>query len=181
VTQGGLFDEPRHCSKCNKPEPSDWCWLGCRIPGECPLGYFARDIAESPQAVRDIYEGKVPGISIVSPQQYIERTPERNAAREERAHARTGDPITSHEAAASIESDKIRASQEAVWLVLKMDGPMHDQRLVQRYSDLGGMPAQSESGIRTRRKELVTKGKVEDTGQRVVLDSGRKSIVWRAI
>jgi hypothetical protein len=41
------------------------------------------------------------------------------------------------------------------------------------------IPRQSESGIRTRRKELVERGLVEDTGRRDILVSGRKSIIWK--
>jgi len=59
-------------------------------------------------------------------------------------------------------------------------GPMYDQSLVQQYQDHGeGYPQQSESGIRTRRRELVDQGVLEDSGEKVVLQSGRKSIVWR--
>ena len=96
---------------------------------------------------------------------------------DERAHARNSDPATSHAAADSLSSDKIRRSQLAVLGFLKAFGPMTDTALVERYAR---SPRQSPSGLRTRRRELTTKGLVYDTGKRVVLDSGRKAIVWAA-
>lgn len=96
---------------------------------------------------------------------------------DERAHARNSDPATSHAAADSLSSDKIRRSQLAVLGFLKAHGPMTDTGLVERYHQT---PMQSPSGLRTRRRELTDKGLVYDTGERVVLDSGRKSIVWAA-
>ena len=98
------------------------------------------------------------------------------------AHARATDPRTSHEAAASITSDKIRASQDAVLRVLRRTGPICDAELVRVYQQRAAdwqLPSQSESGLRTRRKELSSKGLVEDSGEKVRLASGRQAIVWR--
>lgn len=94
------------------------------------------------------------------------------------ARARNTDPFTSHEAAARLPSEKIRLSQSAVWRFLRRHGPMTDSELVERYN---GDVLQSPSGLRTRRKELVQKGLVVDSGKTVVLPSGRKSIVWKAV
>lgn len=60
---------------------------------------------------------------------------------------------------------------------------MTDTALIQRYRLLhgiepGAFPQQSDSGIRTRRKELVTAGIVVDTQVRKRLPSGRQSVVW---
>lgn len=103
----------------------------------------------------------------------------------DRANARTTDPITSKEAAASIKSDAIRRSQEAVLGMLKRYGAMYDQQLVDRYlyySTIDGdIPTQSESGIRTRRSELVSKGLVKDSGDKALLPSGRRTIIWKAV
>lgn len=99
---------------------------------------------------------------------------------EEYARARNTDPETSHQAAASI--DKLLERQRDVYNAFLMFGPVPDHVLVngmQSLAKLGRVKHQSESGIRTRRSELVEKGLVEDTGERVVLPSGRKSIVWR--
>lgn len=95
------------------------------------------------------------------------------------AHARRGDPETSHLAARSVE--RIRLSQHAVMRVFDQDGPMHDQRMISLYNGyvyFDALPVQSESGLRTRRKELVEMGRLKDSGLRVVLHSGRQSIVW---
>lgn len=42
-------------------------------------------------------------------------------------------------------------------------------------------PRASESGIRTRRSELVKRGMIVDTGKRVTLDSGRQAKVWAIV
>ena len=100
----------------------------------------------------------------------------------DRAHARNTDPHTSHAAAASI---KVRESQAALLTILRyVDEPRSDNGIADAYAEFGpglNLPKQSPSGLRTRRKELVDLGKVRDTGRRVRLPSGRKSIVWEAI
>ncbi len=96
------------------------------------------------------------------------------------AHARTSDPWTSHAAAASLDEDRLSATQEAVLDCFRRYGPMHHELLIHRYLP-GGSPAwptQSQSGLRTRTRELVAGGLLCDTGETVVLASGRKSIVW---
>jgi hypothetical protein len=99
-----------------------------------------------------------------------------------RPRARRTDPETSHEAADSLHH--LRTSQAAVLRVLRQ-GSMTDQTLVREYNrafanDPFKFPLQSESGIRTRRKELVELGMVEDAGVRIRLASGRRGIVWMA-
>lgn len=98
------------------------------------------------------------------------------------AHARRSDPVTSHEAAASIPSEKIRISQDAILTVFRRVGPMYDEELQSHYlrlQGIAGLPAQSESGIRTRRKELVDKGRLRDSGRKVTPPGkNRRSIVW---
>lgn len=99
----------------------------------------------------------------------------------EHAVARAGDPETSWEAAQSQTSEKIRVSQQAVLRVLGDVGPCTDRYLVSAYQsamDAGYELPQSESGIRTRRKELARYGLVVDTGRRFLLPSGRRAIVW---
>jgi len=91
------------------------------------------------------------------------------------AHARTTDPQTSHEAAQRVE--KTNLTQFYIWLALKR--PATDVELVERYNNDRNAPRASESGIRSRRAELVEAGMVEDSGQRVKLPSGRNAIVWQ--
>jgi hypothetical protein len=51
--------------------------------------------------------------------------------------------------------------------------------LVEAYRNLKMAPRASESGIRSRRAELVAQGLVVDTGGRVKLPSGRWATLWR--
>jgi hypothetical protein len=90
------------------------------------------------------------------------------------AKARRTDPITSHEAAESV--DNITATQSYVLRCLKR--PRVDVELVNAYRAYKTAPRASESGIRSRKAELVDRGLVVDTGRRVRLDSGRYAIVW---
>jgi hypothetical protein len=95
-----------------------------------------------------------------------------------RAKARKTDPSTSHEAAASVVN--ITDTQKVILHLLKK--PMTDLELVQTFykSVNRNVLWASESGIRSRRSELVQRGKVVDTGAREKLPSGRNAIVWRS-
>lgn len=112
-------------------------------------------------------------------------TPARPRRGGERAVARTTDPITSHAAAASVRA--ITAKQGAVLRLLEQIGPATDEEVFTEYmarwtagqTDL--FPKQSESGLRTRRSELVKKGKVVPSGRYKVKPTGRKAIVWRLV
>lgn len=90
------------------------------------------------------------------------------------AHARKTDPITSHDAAHSIGD--VTLTQEYVLKALQK--PRTDVQLVEAYRKTKLAPVASESGIRSRRAELVRLGLVHDTGLKVVLPSGRRAIVW---
>lgn len=100
------------------------------------------------------------------------------------AHARRTDPQTSHAAAAGLTPERLRVSQEAVLAVLTAFGPLHDEALVAVYREQTrqdpGLIWQSDSGIRTRRAELVRLGLVRDSGTKIQLVSGNFSIVWEA-
>lgn len=92
---------------------------------------------------------------------------------EPRAHARNTDPVTSHEAADSVR--KIRESQAAVLRTFERQDYLTDVELVRIYHE----HPQSVSGLRTRRRELVDLGRIEDSGLKTRLPSGRRAIVWR--
>jgi len=88
--------------------------------------------------------------------------------------ARVSDPVTSHDAAESV--DRVTETQEYVLKALRR--PRVDVELVEAYRAFKRAPRASESGIRSRRAELVDRGLVVDTGRRVRLESGRFAIVW---
>lgn len=97
--------------------------------------------------------------------------------------ARNTDPETSHEAASSVRN--MTQTMQAILKLLTLK-PMHDQELIKFYeaqvrmgADERDFPRASESGIRSRRAELVELGLVKDSGAREQLASGRKAIVWR--
>jgi len=97
--------------------------------------------------------------------------------RRSRARARRGDPHTSQAAAASFTVSQLRASQYEIFRLFSLFGACHDEQLLERAKQHG--VRQSESGIRTRRHELVERGLLMDSGRTVTLASGRESIVWR--
>lgn len=89
-------------------------------------------------------------------------------------HARHTDPQTSHEAAASVTD--LTATKLSILKAL--NHPRTDVDLVSAYNNLKTAPITSESGIRSRRAELVAAGLVVDSGERVKLPSGRRAILW---
>lgn len=98
-------------------------------------------------------------------------------------YARLTDPQTSHDAAKSVTN--VTATQAFIAKLLQM--PMTDEDLIHHYqmqirmgADERDVPRASESGIRSRRAELVKKGLVVDSGERERLSTGRKAIVWKA-
>jgi hypothetical protein len=90
------------------------------------------------------------------------------------AKARKTDPETSHDAADSVKD--ITKTQEYILKALKK--PRNDVQLIEAYRALKTAPRASESGIRSRRSELVAAGFVYDSGEKIKMPSGRFSIVW---
>lgn len=74
--------------------------------------------------------------------------------------ARNSDPETSHEAAASVTN--LTVKQGAVLEFFRRHEALTDEQLLELYreAELDGrpIPQQADSGIRTRRSELVDKG-----------------------
>jgi hypothetical protein len=92
-------------------------------------------------------------------------------------HARRTDPQTSHEAAKSVTN--VEKTKAAIWKLLA--DPLTDTELMSKYRVqmlFGDAPEASESGVRSRRAELVAEGMVEATGERRKTPSGRSSMVW---
>jgi len=94
-----------------------------------------------------------------------------------RKHVRRSDPDTSRAAAESVV-DTVTIVQQRV-LEIHRNNPdgLTDEEMTEKYINLFGPTGQSS--IRSRRHDLTSKGKFEDTGLRRELRSGRKGIVWR--
>ncbi len=94
-------------------------------------------------------------------------------------NARISDPETSQAAAKSVS--KLKEMYDTMLIAFESLGPMNDEQLIKLWrvgvNELGWRSA-SESGIRSRRSELVAQGKIVDSGKRVKMQSGRMSIVW---
>ncbi len=90
-------------------------------------------------------------------------------------NTRTLDPVTSYEAAASVSG--LAGSYAIILYLFREYGPMNDEALIRAWRYENKKYA-SDSGIRSRRSELVATGKIIDTGERVKMTSGRNSIVW---
>lgn len=88
-------------------------------------------------------------------------------------HARATDPETSHEAAQSV----INITPLKQEILQRLMTPMTDADLIEVIRT-GSRLLVTESGVRSRRAELVQAGLVKDTGARVKLATGRNAIVW---
>ena len=89
---------------------------------------------------------------------------------------RANDPATSFEAAASVKN--ISETQRVILNLLRF--PMTDKDLCREYWDAwykGKAPMASDSGIRSRRHELVELGLIETCGT-VKAESGRNMHIW---
>jgi hypothetical protein len=91
--------------------------------------------------------------------------------------ARATDPPTSHAAAASVNASGLTDRQVAVLLLFREVGQMTDEEVEHHYGEHGG-PVQSDSGLRTRRHELVDLGYLAETPLRRPTVGGRQAIVW---
>lgn len=95
------------------------------------------------------------------------------------ALARNTDPDTSHAAAATIRESRSAALRRVILNLFRDHGPMTDHDVAFRYDCLPGASDVSDSGLRTRRAELVADGALVDTGRREPSPtSGRAAIVW---
>lgn len=96
--------------------------------------------------------------------------------------ARATDPAESRAAAASVT--QLTVKQRAVLECLRLAGyPLVDVEMIGRYREgmaAHGWPQQTESGLRTRRSELVAAGEVCKAGKRP-LATGRMANRWAAM
>lgn len=95
------------------------------------------------------------------------------------AHARRTDPPQSHEAAkrAGTKTAQVRA---AIEIVFRESGPMTDEELIRKYRERNLSPSASDSGIRTRRKELANLGKLRISGDGQT-QAGNPCRVWEIV
>jgi hypothetical protein len=95
------------------------------------------------------------------------------------AYARRTDPQTSHVAAKRVtNSAKVR---EAILELFREFGPMHDEVLIRMYRSKNSNPAASDSGIRTRRKELKDAGLIRECVKLAETRAGNPCAVWEIV
>ena len=99
-----------------------------------------------------------------------------------RPATRTGDPETSHQAARTV---KYGPNQKAVFECFQYFGAMHDGQLIERYPawrermlDFRPIPMQTDSGLRSRRADLVKLGYLRDSHKRALLPTKRNATIW---
>jgi len=106
--------------------------------------------------------------------------PEHCKTEAQKALSRRSDPATSREAASSQTEKGMTETKRLILKLLADHGPMTDFALHRRLRIIGHKV--SESGARTRRSSLVNDHHlIEDSGETIKLDSGRKSTVWRLV
>ena len=101
--------------------------------------------------------------------------------------ARRGDRATSH-AATRAASRGLTGKQRVVLSLFRLHGDMHDEALVADYKTerhrqlmVGAgllFPDLTDSSIRTRRAELVTLGRLRDSGRTTTTQRGGETTVW---
>lgn len=85
-----------------------------------------------------------------------------------------------------MHTDHLTPHQDAVYRVLCFTGRQTDQQLVAAYQAIRGtrtvpLPDQTDSGLRTRRKELSTLGLVAAYPAPGLSRSGRRATQWEVI
>lgn len=96
------------------------------------------------------------------------------------AKARITNPQTSHNAAESVQN--MTEKREAILHIFKVRSSLTDFELMEVYQEMQEfLPLQSESGIRTRRSELVRMGLLKDGGERRPNENGRSCVVWTIV
>jgi len=96
-------------------------------------------------------------------------------------NARITDPITSKEAAASVQH--ISEKMQIIVDILRT-GAKDETEIAEAYNfkvRMGQAPMSSPSGLRTLRANLVKMGVIEESGKYSKTPSGRRSIIWRLV
>ena len=72
----------------------------------------------------------------------------------------------------------VTKKRQHVMATFRRYGSLTDEQLVSVYGQMDDVADQSDSGLRTRRSELVKMGLLCDTGQTRRIRSGRMAVVW---
>jgi hypothetical protein len=95
--------------------------------------------------------------------------------------ARTSDPQTSWDAAASVNN----LSETKIAILMLLRGtPMCDERLIAEYRKwerIDNFPYASDQGIRSRRAELVRSGLVQAAPYKELMSTNRYGQVWQVV
>lgn len=157
-----------------------WQELADLLAQEHPTGSAPKTYARMKELLASARQGKEPP-PVTQASLFDDDPPPRE---DPRAYAKRDDPTTSWEAAASISPDQLRDRHKAVLRVLKTFGPQHNDALADKYQAIAAqwdLPSQTDQSVRSRRSELTKMGLVVDTGETVVLGSGRRAVIWRAV
>ena len=103
------------------------------------------------------------------------------AAAAEPPRVRPADPATSHAAAAAVTRANVTEVKAAVLALFRRHGPMAYHEWIPKYFRLAAeheAPAHSESGLRTRRSELVQDGLLRDSHRTTPTLGGHQAVVW---
>lgn len=93
------------------------------------------------------------------------------------ALARNTDPITSHEAAASL----VDTTEIQRYVLKALSKPRNDKQIAEAYLGMKKAPlVADESTIRSRRNELVKAGLVRNSG-RFDYSGPRRTIIWERV
>ena len=101
--------------------------------------------------------------------------------------ARTHDPLTSHEAAASVKTNTVKLLRESIVRALNSYYPLGltDEELYAEVDVMltfdGNESFVSESSLRTRRRELVDAGVVRAAPGRGTTEAGRACHKWELV
>lgn len=120
------------------------------------------------------------GARNMTPEEWAEHAVE--ALIENSPRARLKDPDTSKAAAQSVRDPS--ETHRHILTLLREHGRMTDLRILAEYQKsmaTHDWPRVSQSGLRTRRRELVDMGRVKDSGYRPTTGSGRKAVEWEAV
>jgi hypothetical protein len=93
--------------------------------------------------------------------------------------ARTTDPATSFEAAASLTLPHITKMQQNILAIVREHGPVSDTAIEALYMDRHWPWVPTGQALRSRRAELVKRGLISASGDYGETPSGRRTQKWQ--